>query len=298
MTPTESARVDLGHMLYFEKRLSKHRDLSCNSCHRLSNYGVDHESTSIGAKGKRGRRNSPSVYFAASHFTSFWDGRAKNIEEQAKGPILDPNEMGMDRAQAVTTILSSIPGYVTAFAAAFPDQRSPITYDNLSTAIGAFERRLVTPSRWDRYLDGDRSALTAQEQAGLKVFTDVGCVTCHTGQLVGGSMFQKAGFVRPWGNQADQGRFELTGLEADKMVFKVPSLRNVAMTAPYFHDGSAKTLVDAVRSMAEHQLEDTLVDAEIASIVVWLGSMTGEIPKAYSVDPTLPADGPTTPRAP
>lgn len=296
MTPTEALRVDLGRMLFFDKRLSKKHNLSCNSCHRLDKYGVDHEPTSIGTNGKRGRRNSPSVYFASAHFTSLWDGRAKDVEEQAKKPILNPDEMGMESAQGVMTVVASIPGYVDAFKAAFPDQPSPVTYDNLGAAIGAFERRLVTPSRWDRYLEGDRSALTPAEVVGLKAFTDVGCMTCHTGQLVGGSMFQKAGFVKPWTNQSDQGRFELTGLEADKMLFKVPSLRNVAMTAPYFHDASAKTLDEAVRSMGVHQLEDPLADEDVASIVVWLGSMTGEIPTAYIAEPALPPDGPMTPK--
>ena len=287
----EGAKVELGRMLFFDKRLSKDGDLSCNSCHRLDKYGVDHEATSIGAKGKRGRRNSPSVYHAGGQFTSFWDGRAKDVEEQAKGPILEPTEMGMVDASAVTGLLSSIPGYVTAFAAAFPAESTPITYDNVGRALGAFERGLVTPSRWDRYLDGDRSALSALEIKGLKAFSDIGCVTCHTGELVGGSMFQKAGFVKPWTNQADQGRFEVTGLEADRMVFKVPSLRNVAMTAPYFHDASVKTIDEAVRTMAEHQLDAALDDDEVKSIVAWLGSLTGELPAAYIVEPVLPPRG-------
>ncbi len=287
----EAAKVALGRMLFFDTRLSKDGDLSCNSCHRLDKYGVDHEPTSIGAKGQRGRRNSPTVYHAAWHFTSFWDGRARDVEEQAKGPILNPAEMAMADAGTVTRLLSSIPGYVAAFEAAFPGQPTPISYDNAGRAVGAFERGLVTPSRWDRYLDGDRTALTALEVKGLKVFSDVGCVTCHTGELIGGSMFQKAGFVKPWTNQTDQGRFEVTGLDADRMMFKVPSLRNVAMTAPYFHDASVKTLDAAVRTMADHQIEGTLDDDEVTSIVAWLGSLSGDLPTAYIAAPLLPTGG-------
>jgi cytochrome c peroxidase len=183
-----------------------------------------------------------------------------------------------------------MPGYVGAFTAAFPGEASPITYDNVGKALGAFERRLVTPSRWDRYLEGDRTALTREEIAGFKLFADVGCVTCHTGELVGGSMFQKAGFAKPWPNQADQGRFEITHLDADRMMFKVPSLRNVAKTAPYFHDGSAKTLFDAVEMMSDHQIEDTLKPEEIRLVTVWLETLTGQIPEEYIREPQLPAE--------
>ncbi len=295
-SPEEAERVALGRMLFFDTRLSKDGDLSCNSCHRLDTYGVDHEPTSIGANGKRGRRNSPTVFHAGAHFTSFWDGRERDVETQAMRPVLDPQEMAMADAGAVTAVLASIPGYVEAFERAFPSDRTAITIENVGRAIGAFERGLVTPARWDRYLEGDRAALSPQEIEGLKAFTDVGCMTCHTGELVGGSMFQKAGFVKAWPNQKDQGRFELTGLDADRMMFKVPSLRNIAMTAPYFHDGSATTLHAAVLSMAEHQLEDGIDEATVASIVVWLGSLTGELPAAYIAAPTLPPDGPTTAR--
>ncbi|HEX3766716.1 MAG TPA: cytochrome c peroxidase [Kofleriaceae bacterium] len=285
--PSE-AQVDLGRMLFFDKRLSRDRDLSCNSCHALDHYGVDNESTSSGAKGARGHRNSPSVYNAAGQVACFWDGRAGNVEEQAKGPILNPGEMAMPDAKAVVAVLQGIPGYVAAFRTAFPGDASPVSYDNLGRAIGAFERKLVTPSRWDRYLAGDHAALTAPEVAGLKLFTDIGCMTCHTGELVGGSMFQTVGVVEAWPNQADQGRYDVTKVASDHMMFKVPSLRNVAKTAPYFHDGSARTLDEAVTMMARHQLGEELSKSDVAAIVTWLGSLTGELPAKYIAPPHLP----------
>lgn len=286
--PPSAALVDLGRMLFFDKRLSKDHDLSCNSCHALDKFGVDNEPTSVGAKGARGRRNSPTVMNAAGHFTAFWDGRASTVEEQAKGPILNPAEMAMTDAASVVAVLAKIPGYVAAFRAAFPGDANPVNYDNVGRAIGAFERGLVTPSRWDKYLAGDRNALTAKEVTGLKLFTDLGCMTCHTGEFVGGSMFQKVGVAAPWPNQADQGRFEVTKLDSDRMLFKVPSLRNVAKTAPYFHDGSATTLEDAIEIMGRYQIGEELGDDDIAAIAAWLGSLTGELPTAYIQPPQLP----------
>jgi cytochrome c peroxidase len=284
------ALTDLGRMLFFDKRLSQDRDLSCNSCHMLDHFGVDNQTTSIGAKGARGRRNSPTVYNAAGHFTAFWDGRAGNVEEQAKGPILNPAEMAMPDAPTVVALLQKIPGYVTAFQAAFPDSNPPVNYENVGRAIGAFERSLVTPSRWDKYLAGDRSALSGQEITGLKLFTDLGCMTCHTGEFVGGSMFQKVGVAAAWPNQDDQGRFEVTKLDSDRMLFKVPGLRNVAKTAPYFHDGSAKTLEEAVTLMARYQVGEELNPRDVSSIVSWLGALTGELPAEYIKPPRLPPD--------
>ena len=287
--PSSTALVDLGRMLFFDKRLSRNGDLACNSCHRLDHYGVDNEPTSPGANGARGRRNSPTVYNAAGHFTEFWDGRATNIEEQAKGPILNPGEMAMPSPAAVVARLQKITGYATAFHAAFPADTTPITYDNVGRAIGAFERGLVTPSRWDHYLAGDHDALTAQEVSGLKLFTDLGCMTCHTGEFVGGSMFQKVGAMSPWPNQADLGRYEVTKLDSDRMLFKVPSLRNIAKTAPYFHDGSAKTLEQAIEMMGRHQIGEELSPGDVAAIASWLGSLTGELPMSYIATPQLPA---------
>lgn len=206
---------------------------------------------------------SPTVYNAAGHLTQFWDGRASNVEEQAKGPIINPVEMAMTNGDEVVRMLRGIPGYVDAFANAFPGEPSAMSYDNLGHAIGAFERGLVTPGRWDSYLEGNSKALTSEEVEGLKVFTNVGCMVCHTGEFLGGGSCQRAGAVEPWPNQSDEGRFGVTKDPADRMMFKVPSLRNVARTGPYFHDGSAKTLGQAVRMMGKHQLGLELSEPEI-----------------------------------
>jgi cytochrome c peroxidase len=170
-----------------------------------------------------------------------------------------------------------------------------VTFDNVGKALGAFERKLTTPSRWDDYLRGNQNALTGPEVEGLKVFTNVGCMVCHTGEFVGGAMYQKVGVVDPWPNQKDQGRFEVTKQEVDRMMFKVPTLRNVAKTAPYFHDGSVATLDAAVRTMGRHQLGLKLSDREVASIVAWLGSLTGKLPEDYIEEPALPPSSGTTP---
>ncbi|HTE49735.1 MAG TPA: cytochrome c peroxidase [Kofleriaceae bacterium] len=288
------AVAQLGHKLYFDKRLSADRTMSCNSCHRLETYGVDNQPTSLGHRGLRGRRNSPSVFNAAGQLAQFWDGRALDVEEQAKGPIINPIEMAMVSPARVVAMLKSIPLYVDEFALAFPGTRDPINYDNVGRAIGAFERRLVTHSRWDRFLDGDHAALSAVEIAGLKLFADVGCIQCHNGEFLGGSMFQKVGAAEAWPNQTDPGRFDVTHLEVDRMQFKVPSLRNVAETGPYFHDGSIATLAEAVTVMSRYQLGSPLAPAEVASIVAWLGSLTGDLPAAYVSAPVLPPDGPNT----
>lgn len=288
--PTTEAMVSLGRMLYFDKRLSKNKDVSCNSCHRLDAYGVDGEKTSPGDHGQRGGRNSPTVYNAGGFFVQFWDGRAPTVEEQAKGPILNPVEMAMPSAEALMARLKVIPGYVDAFAKAFPEQATPLTYDNVGRAIGAFERGLSTPARWDNYLKGDKAALSAAELEGLKVFTNVGCMVCHTGEFLGGNSYQRAGAVEPWPNQSDEGRQKVTASAADKMMFKVPTLRNVTKTAPYFHDGSATTLPDAVRMMGTHQLGLDLSEAEVQSIVTWLESLTGQLPTSYIAEPALPPD--------
>jgi cytochrome c peroxidase len=286
--PASAAQVDLGRALYFETRLSKTGTLSCNSCHPLGRYGADGEVTSPGHDGTRGGRNSPTVYHAAGYFAQFWDGRAIDVEQQAKGPILNPIEMGMKNAAQVEQVLQHIPGYVQMFAKAFPADKQPVTYDHVGQAIGAFERGLVTPSRWDRYLNGDKAALTPQEVEGLRVFTNVGCMVCHTGEFVGGSMFEKVGAVEPWPNQKDQGRFQVTKDDRDRMVFKVPTLRNIEKTAPYFHDGSVAKLGDAVRMMGRHQLGLELSDEEVGQIETWLKVLTGPLPVEYIKPPTLP----------
>lgn len=295
--PASAQQVALGQMLYFEKRLSKNHDVSCNSCHMLDKGGVDGSATSSGHKAQKGGRNSPTVFNAAAHFAQFWDGRAKDVEEQAKGPIMNPIEMGMPSAEAVVAVLKSMPAYVAAFEAAFPGQADAVTYDNLGKAIGAFERQLTTPGRWDAYLNGDDKALNDEEKAGLAVFLDTGCMACHNGAALGGASYQKLGLVKPWPDLKDNGRFDATKDEADKFKFKVPSLRNIAQTGPYFHDGSVKTLEEAVKLMASHQLGKDLDGAKIKALVTWLKALSGDPPKELTAEPKLPPSSDTTPKA-
>lgn len=295
--PITEAKVKLGRVLYYETRLSLNQQLSCNSCHDLNSYGVDNQPTSLGHKGQRGGRNSPTVYNAAGHVAQFWDGRAATVEDQAKGPILNPVEMAMPSEAAVINVIKSIPDYDGMFKAAFPGDKEPITYDNLANAIGAFERQLVTPGRWDKFLNGDPMALTEPEKAGFLTFTKTGCQTCHTGPALGGAQYQKLGAVNAYPNQTDLGRYALTKNDMDKMMFRVPSLRNVAKTGPYFHNGSVATLEEAVKSMAHLQLGKELSDAETGSIVTFLKTLTGELPTAYIRPPVLPQGSAKTPKA-
>lgn len=291
------ALVELGHQLYFETRLSKNHDLSCNSCHGLDTYGVDRKPVSDGHRGQKGARNSPTVYNAAGHFVQFWDGRAKDVEAQATGPVLNPVEMAMPDEKRVVATLESIPEYVAAFKKAFPKEAKALSLKNVGVAIGAYERQLVTPSRWDRFLAGDQQALSNEEKRGFKTFQESGCVACHSGSLVGGGSFQKVGAVKPWPNQTDEGRFAETKAEADKMLFKVPSLRNVAETAPYFHDGSVASLEQAITMMGEHQLGRSISASDAASIATWLRALTGELPDATLIaPPTLPPSTDKTPK--
>jgi cytochrome c peroxidase len=293
--PITPAKLELGRMLYFENRLSKNHDVSCNSCHDLGKFGVDSLPTSPGHKKQLGNRNSPTVYNAGGYTLQLWDGRADTLEEQAKGPILNPVEMAMPDEATVVDTLKSIPGYVKAFEKAFPGQQDAVTYDNMAKAIGAFERQLVTPSRFDKFLAGDDKALKPAEKVGLQKFLEQGCQTCHYGPSLGGSL-QKLGMVMPYESK-DQGRFEHTKQEADRMIFRVPTLRNVAKTAPYFHDGSVKDLPTAVKLMALHQFGKQISDEDVKSIVTFLESLTGELPKKYIAKPKLPASGPKTRKA-
>lgn len=294
--PVTPAKVELGRKLYFDTRFSKSQTISCNSCHGLSTFGVDNEATSEGFKKQRGGRNAPTVLNAALHLAQFWDGRAPTVEEQAKGPVLNPIEMAMPDADHVLTVINSIDGYKELFAKAFPEDKNPVTYDNFGKAIGAFERQLLTPGRWDEYLRGNGGSLTAAEKEGFNKFVSTGCVTCHNGVAVGGAMYQKLGLVKPWPGLKDEGRSAITKNEAEKGFFKVPSLRNIEKTGPYLHDGSVKELPEMVRKMAEHQLGKSLSDAEVESIVVFLKSLTGKLPDALAAQPTLPPSGPKTPK--
>lgn len=294
--PLTEDKITLGRALYYETRLSASNKISCNTCHVLTVDGADARKASVGHKDQEGRRNSPTVYNAAGHFVQFWDGRAKDVEEQAKGPITNPIEMAMQSDKDAVKEVAAVKWYQEQFKKVFPGEKDPINIDNVAKAIAAFERKLSTPSRWDKFLNGDKSALTAEEKAGFNKFVQTGCTACHMGTYVGGSMYQKLGLVQPWPSDKDLGRYEVTKNDADKMMFKVPSLRNVEKTAPYFHDGSVKTLEEAVKLMAKHQLGKDLSDDDTKSIVTWLKALTGEIPKDYIAEFKVPAEIPPAPK--
>jgi cytochrome c peroxidase len=290
-------QVSLGHMLFFEKRLSKNHDISCNSCHDLATFGVDGKATSEGHKGQKGNRNAPTVFHAAGHVAQFWDGRASTLEEQASGPMMNPLEMAMPGEKRVLSTLNSMPEYVKRFQEAFPgNTRKAVSVGNAARAIAAFERKLLTSSRFDKFLAGDESALSEQERRGLELFAGVGCTTCHNGPSVGGTSFQKLGLIEDFPTE-DKGRFEVTKNEEDLRKFRVPTLRNVEKTGPWFHDGSVKELPTAVRLMAKHQLGMTFTDAEVDDIVAFLKSLTGELPGSDVLTaPQLPPSTRTTPK--
>ncbi|MEM7159529.1 MAG: cytochrome c peroxidase [Myxococcota bacterium] len=303
--PITQAKVDLGRMLYFDKRLSKNHDLACASCHDLGGFGVDiredggqRAKTSSGHKGQKGDRNTPTVYNAGLYLAQFWDGRAKNLEEQAKGPVTNPVEMAMADETAVVNTLTSIPGYVEAFAKAFPEDIDPVDYDNMALAIGAFERQLMTPGPFDDFLSGKLTALDEKQLAGLDLFLTADCVQCHTGPALGGTMYKKLGIVKAWEGLEDPGRGKLTKKPDDEHVFKVPSLRNITKTGPYLHDGSIADLETMVQKMATHQLaKGELSPDEMTAMIAFLGSLEGRLPTEYIAAPTLPESGPETPAA-
>lgn len=273
--------ISLGEKLYFDTRLSQSGEISCNSCHMLDSYGVDNVAGSTGHKGHITGRNSPTVYNAYLHISQFWDGRAKDVEEQALGPILAGGEMAMPSKEEAEKMLNKDAEYPNLFQAAFPGEEKPVSFTNVGKAIGAFERTLVTQDAFDEYLRGDEDALTKEQKAGLKVFMDTGCAACHSGPLLGGQMYQKVGLVKPYPTK-DLGRYEVTKNEADKYLFKVPSLRNIEKTGPYFHDGKVKTLAEAVELMAWHQLGKKLSKKEVNSIVEFLSSLTGKLPAKFA----------------
>ncbi len=294
--PVTVEKINLGRMLYYEPRLSLNQELSCNSCHILDQYGVDGKPTSDGFKGQKGDRNSPTVYNAAGHFVQFWDGRAADVEAQAKGPVMNPVEMAMPSEKQVVMVLTSMPEYVAIFAKAFPGEKNPMNYENMARAIGAFERGLVTPARWDKFLNGDSIALTNEEKAGFNQFAETGCPTCHAGTYVGGNLYQKLGAVKPWPDTSDIGREKVTKSEADRMVFKVPGLRNIEKTKPYYHDGKIGSLEEAISKMAEYQLGNAIAADKVQSIEVWLKTLTGDMPAEYIKPPELPKSSAKTPK--
>lgn len=279
------AKEELGRSLYFDKRLSFNETISCNSCHSLAAFGVDNLPLSPGDFGELGGRNSPTVLNAALHLAQFWDGRAKDVEEQAGMPILNPVEMAIPSEEFLVNRLSKVAEYQEQFAEAFPEDDPALTYRNIARALAAFERTLLTPSRFDDYLNGDLAALTIEEKAGMEAFMMLGCSACHNGYTMGGSSFRKFGLQENYwthtgSEPVDEGRFAVTGEPEDKYVFKVASLRNVAMTSPYFHDGSVETLEEALRVMGSAQLGRSLTEPEVVGIATFLRSLTGEVPAA------------------
>ena len=285
-------RVTLGKILFFDTRLSKTGNNSCNSCHNLANYGVDGQATSDGDAGKRGDRNSPTVLNAALHVAQFWDGRAKDVEEQAGMPILNPIEMAIPNEAFLINRLKDIEAYKKLFKDAFPNEKNPITYVTLRKSIAAFERTLMTPSKFDDYLNGDVFALNDEERAGLNVFMETGCIQCHSGAAVGGSMFQKFGVFADYraaikSTVNDEGKKNVSKAETDKDIFKVPSLRNIEKTGPYFHNGSVSDLNEAVKIMAKLQLNKDLNAEDVKSIVVFLKALTGNLPEDVKTAPAF-----------
>ena len=276
-------RIALGKKLYFEKRLSINDSQSCASCHILDDgaAGVDNLATSPGARGEKGTRNSPTVLNAGWQDSQFWDGRAEDLVEQAKGPILNPIEMGMPDEKTVEQKIAGISEYQDAFAKAFPGEKPAITYQNIAEAIAAFERTLITPSRFDDFMNGDVDALSETEQRGLKTFIKVDCKSCHDGKLLGGETYEPLGKEHAYENQTDQGMYTLTKDEDDRMFFKVAPLRNVALTAPYFHDGKIKMLDEAVRKMGKLQLDEELSDQQVSDIVSFLKTLTDKNREQY-----------------
>lgn len=290
-TPQQEAKIELGKMLWFDPRLSLSGKVSCNTCHDLSTNGADTKPLSIGYAGRKGTVNSPTVFNAEKQIAQFWDGRAKTLAEQATGPITNPLEMAMT-PELAEGVIRSIPGYRPYFEKAF-GSKNP-TFSEIAEALAAFETTLTTPNApFERYLKGDKNALTQQQIDGLKLFRRSGCIRCHSGNLLGGTSFQKVGSVRPYvtGNSS-KGRMDVSGKPWDEMMFKVPTLLNVERTAPYFHDGAVKTLPDAVKKMADIQLDMNLSEKQVEEIVAFLESLNGELPKIEK--PTLPPSGPET----
>lgn len=287
------ALVELGQKLYFDPRLSKSGFISCNSCHNLSMGGTDNLKTSIGHNWQKGPINAPTVLNSSMNLAQFWDGRASDLKAQAGGPIANPGEMAFSHELAVD-LLKSIPGYVTEFKKTFGTDK--LSIEEVTQAIAAFEETLVTPnSRFDKWLKGDKKALNTTELAGYNLFKSSGCVACHNGPAVGGNSFQKMGVVEPYkASSPAEGRVSVTGKDADRFKFKVPTLRNVELTYPYFHDGAADTLKQAVDTMGRLQLGKKFTDEENASIVAFLKTLTGDQP-SFKL-PQLPPSSDATPR--
>jgi cytochrome c peroxidase len=297
--PTTEAKVELGKMLYMDPRFSSTGTVSCNSCHNVMEGGEDSRSVSMGVHGKIGGRNAPTVWNSAFHSVQFWDGRAALLEDQAKGPVANPVEMGMSDVEAAMERVRAIPGYRPYFDQAFGVDA--MTVENAAKAVAAFERTLITPgSPYDRYVKGDKKAMTEQQVRGMNTFAATGCVACHSGAAFNGPemefgkgfyakfpTFTDSSYVSKYKLDQDKGRAEVTGSEADANMFRVPTLRNITDTAPYFHNGAVNDLHEAVRIMAKTQLNRDLADADVEDIVAFMTALTGEYP--VIIMPRLPA---------
>ncbi len=291
--PVTPERVALGRKLFFDPRFSLDGTVSCSRCHQPALYGTDALSKPLGVKSLVNPRNSPTVLNAALQMAAHWRGDRKNVEDQATKALIGPPSFGQPDLATAMAKIKSINEYGPLFQKAFPHEKDPITPENWGLAIGAYERTLVTPAPFDAYLRGNTKALSPVARAGLGKFISTGCTTCHNGVDVGGGMFQKFGVMEDYWNatgskEPDKGRFDVMNNPADMYVFKVPSLRNVAMTPPYFHDGSVASLPDAVHVMARVQLGKQLSDEDTKDIVAFLNSLTGELPKNFSEAPVLP----------
>lgn len=295
--PATPAKYELGKMLYFEPRLSKSQLISCNTCHNLSFGGGDYQETSIGHGWQKGPRNAPTVLNSVYNSTQFWDGRADDLKEQAKGPIQASVEMAAT-PEYVVNVLNSIPQYVELFKKAYPREKNPVTFDNMAKAIEVFEATLLTPdSRFDKYLEGDAQALTKNELKGLTLYLEKGCNTCHSGINFTSEGYYPFGVMEKPSTDilaGDKGRFALTEAKDDEFAFKAPTLRNIEYTAPYFHSGKVWSLEEAVALMSSSQLGIKLSPGESKSIVAFLKTLTGNQPQV--VYPTLPPSTDKTPK--
>lgn len=297
LRPFTEAQVKLGHQLWYEPRLSKGNTVSCNSCHNLATAGVDNLPTSQGHKGQFGGRNSPTALNAALLDMQFWDGRAADVEEQAGGPLVNPVEMANDSQEAAAAKIAKIPEYQELFKTAFPEDGA-VSFKNITTALGAFERTLLTPTKWDDYLKGNVNALNEQERKGVRAFMDNGCIACHSGVNLGGATFQKFGLVEgPYWKfiedpKHDKGRADVTKKAEDEFFFRVPGLRNVAKTYPYFHNGSVWELDKAVTIMGKAQLGKDLTPEETENIVAFLKTLSGSVSESARTVPELPLSAP------
>jgi len=291
--PMTPAKVELGKMLFFDPRLSMDGTISCNSCHNIMYHGGDGRPVGAGIHGQRGGRGSPTVWNSAFNSVQFWDGRAATLEDQAKGPLINNVEMGMSSHDFVIERLKQIPGYITAFKKAFPKEKNDITIDTMAKAIASYERTLITPdSPFDKYMRGNKKAMSPQQIKGMKLVNEIGCTSCHTGVnfngdglAIGEGNYQPfpqvpgSKYDKMYDLTSDLGRYEVTKNPEDKNKWRVPTWRNVAINAPYFHNGRVKTLEEAVRVMAKTQLDLDLKDQQISDVVAFLNALTGEFPK-------------------